>query len=101
MTKSKRGQVRAHFQLHGIDQAIIFGATLGIGEAKVRRWCKLWTKPPVGGSSARRRVWVHGATNLRGFVIHEGPEQTEVKLDNGWTQVFMNDHLRTIRPKAK
>lgn len=91
---SKRGQVRAHFLAHGADKAVDFGATLGIGEAKVRRWAKRWASPAVQPSN-KRRVRVVG-TSMMGTLTQTGSQQSEVKLDAGWHQVFVNERLEEI-----
>jgi hypothetical protein len=109
---SKRGQVKARYASGGEEAAALLGAELGVKESRLKRWFRLWsgaakapTKDDTDIAALRRRPVRPGPDRVYltwkdpchgGTVVKRGPEQSEVKWDNGNVIVVSNDWITPI-----
>jgi hypothetical protein len=115
--ESPKGQTFIAFEVGGVSGARKKGNELHIPESKVERWLNEWSGSAVptrtradneievvkdDGVTLRngaRVCYVKDDPNFQGTLIAVGPEQCEVRWDNGVRQAEITSWLRRVEKK--
>lgn len=108
---SIRGQVKVAFVEGGEEAAHKVATKLGVKPGRFKRWIKLFsgvTEPKAKRATqvARAprsvdrqglgRFYIFGDPTQQGHIVVKGPEQSEVKFDNGNTACVPNHWLTML-----
>ena len=95
---SLRGQVRVAFQSGGEAAARAKGKELKLPEGKINRWIRKFSgasTPTV--RTGRQRIALSYWPERTGYLLREGPEQSEVHLDEGGFHIEVNRKILRLK----
>lgn len=96
---SRKSKVYDYLRMHGPEETISFGVSLGLAEGTVCSWIGGWKNEPQKTRVGVKRVVAKYWPGRFGIVVDEGPEVSEVRWDDGSTadRFIANYNLRPPR----